>query len=309
MTGYRVGVIGLGVISRFHLAALARVPELQLAALCDPDPARCARVRPSAGPVAWYRDHRRLLREAAVDAVVVTVPNDLHGEVCRDALAAGVPVCVEKPLAVDAPQARELAELAAVGKTCLFTAFHRRYNSEVAALLGRLGPRPSVASMTVRYHERIEDHAGPDGWYLDPRRCGGGCLADNGPNAFDLVRLVLGEVRVAGCTVRRDARGVDRQAVVALEAAGGAEARVDLDWSYPGERKDIVVRLADGTVDGADLLAGRPGFKESLWHEYEGVLRDFAAALRGGGGTGGDGLAAAELVAECYEQERKAAVR
>ncbi len=50
---------------------------------------------------------------------------------------------------------------------------------------------------------------------------------------------------------------------------------VVLDWSYPGERKDIEIRLATGACHRADLLAGHHGFKASLWHEYEALLRDF----------------------------------
>lgn len=311
MTAFRVGLVGLGVISRFYLAAFDQVPALTVTALCDANPSRLAAARPRTA-VTRHRDHRDLMTAGNVDAVVVCVPNDQHHTVCRDALAAGIAVCVEKPLATTLADARDLVRLAGRAGTGLFTAFHRRYNSEVAALLGRLAGGPPVVSMTVRYHERIEEHAGYDRWYLDPERCGGGCLADNGPNAFDLVRLVLGEVRLVECAVTRDGDGVDRQARAVLRGAGGAEARVDLDWSYPGERKDIEVRLADGTVDGADLLAGRPGFKESLWHEYAGVLHDFAGVLDGRAPTGPgrpDGLAALELVTAGYAAESAAEAR
>lgn len=306
MTGFRVGVVGLGVISRFYLAAFDQVPGLTVTALCDANPSRLAAARPRT-TVTRHRDHRELLAAAHVDAVIVGVPNDQHHLVCRDALAAGIAVCVEKPLATTLADARDLVRLAGRAGACLFTAFHRRYNSEVVALLDRIAGGPPVVSMTVRYLERIEEHAGYDRWYLDPERCGGGCLADNGPNAFDLVRLLLGEVRLEECAVTRDSGGVDRQAHVVLRGAGGAEARVELDWSYPGEHKDIEVRLADGTVDGADMLAGRPGFKASLWHEYAGVLRDFEGVLSGRAPSGPvrpDGLAALELVAAGYAAER-----
>ena len=88
-------------------------------------------------------------------------------------------------------------------------------------------------------------------------------MADNGPNAFDLVRLFLGDVtRRPAPTITRDAHGVDRLAEVALRNAAGAPRRVELDWSYPGELKDIEVRLADGTVRTADMLDGSPGLQE-----------------------------------------------
>ncbi|WP_030265666.1 Gfo/Idh/MocA family protein [Streptomyces violens] len=305
MTVPRIGLIGLGVISRFYLAALAREAGAELAAVCDPDETRLAAAPPG---VPRYRNHHELLHHADVDAVVVNVPNDLHYPVCRDALAAGRAVCVEKPLTTKPSDARHLARLALDAGVPLFTSFHRRYNTEVNALLDRLPSHPPITSLTVRYEEMIEEHAGQDRWYLDPDRCGGGCVADNGPNAFDLVRLFLGDTHVTEAAVRRDAHGVDRQASVRLAAASGAVARVELDWSYPGERKTIEVRLADGTVDSADMLAGHPEFKGSLWHEYVGVLRDFTDVLAGrrtaGHPPGPDGLAALELVADTYAHER-----
>ncbi len=305
MDQLRIGVIGLGVISKFYLAALERMPSIHLGAVCD---LREEVLRPYAGTeIATYRDHRDLLGTAEVDAVVVNVPNDRHGEVVRDAIRSGRSVCVEKPLTIETAEGTELARLAAEHGVSLFTAFHRRYNDNVLELLRRLPSGPPIESMTVRYLEKIEEHAGSDAWYLDPARCGGGCVADNGPNAFDLVRLFLGEVSVAESRVTRDEHGIDRLATVVLRTAAGVPATVELDWSYPdGELKDVAVRLADGTVDRADMLAGHSGFKSSLWHEYAGVLADFERTVRTRADGSSGGLAALRLVHAAYEIERPA---
>jgi predicted dehydrogenase len=291
----RVGVIGLGVISRFYLAALRDSPAMRLAAVCDSDPARLA-----AHPVPGHTDHRRLLRETRLDAVVVTVPNDVHMQVCADALDQGVAVCVEKPLVLDLAQGIALRKLAEHRDVPLFTAFHRRHTEAVARLRADCAGSP-IGEVTVRYLERIEEHAGADGWYLDMRRCGGGCVADNGPNAFDLVRLLLGPAEVTSARITRDARGVDRQADLRLRAESG-RARILLDWSFPGERKDIEVRMSDGRTLRADMLAGHTGFKGSLWHEYVGVLDAFERRIRGARECDG-GLAALRFVRDAYRLE------
>lgn len=305
----RVGVVGLGVISRFYLAALRTVPGLSLAAVCDRDLTVLAARAPD---VPGYTDHTRMLERERLDAVVVTAPNDVHAPVCADALRRGTAVCVEKPLALDLAQGRSLADLARARGVPLFTAFHRRYNDAVARLREEVAGRP-VAAVTVRYLERIEEHAGTDTWYLDPDRCGGGCVADNGPNAFDLVESLLGPVEVTAARVVRDETGVDRWADIALrgrgigprrpEVPGGPVARVFLDWSHPGERKDVEVRTVDGTVLRADMLAGHSGFKESLWHEYIGVLTEFGRRVRGGLVEDPAGTSALRLVGEAYRLE------
>ena len=300
MRQLRIGVIGLGVISRCYLAALHRLPTLRLTAVCDTDEAA---LRPFHDQVPCHRGHRELLARTDLDAVVVTVPNDAHATVVRDVLEAGLPVCVEKPLATQLTDGEALVECARTAGVCLFTAFHRRYNGAVQNLARWL--QPPVESLTVRYFERIEEHIGRDRWYLDPARCGGGCVADNGPNAYDLARLFLGDLQVTAADIDRDAHGIDRQARVVLRAASGATARVELDWSYEGERKDVEIVLADGSTHRADMLRGYPGFKSSLWHEYLGILRDFERALSPSEHRADGGLAALALVDATYRAERE----
>jgi predicted dehydrogenase len=274
--GVRIGVVGLGVIGRHYVDAIAAVPGTELVAVCDRRPAALAGCR-----VPGFTDHRAMFGTAGLDAVVVTVPNDAHADVCRSALSAGLAVCVEKPLALTTADADALVRSAQRSGLPLLTAFHRRYNDNLAELLAGLPARLPVESVTVRYLERIEEHVGPDAWYLDPARCGGGCVADNGPNAFDLVRAVLGDdvrLTVRDSVIIRDGQGVDRQALIGLDSDTGVRATVELDWSYHGEVKDVLVRFADGSTSRADLLAGFPGFKSSLRHEYVGVLRAFLSA-------------------------------
>lgn len=301
MPQWRLGLVGVGTIARYYLAGIARRDSLRLVAVCDIDPRR---LDPFRDRVACYGDHRDMLADTTLDAVIVAPPNDLHVPVCRDVLDADVPVCVEKPLAVDVTAGRELVARARERGLPLLTAFHRRYNAAVVELLGDLATRAPVRSLRIRYLESIEDHVGDDRWYLDPDRCGGGCVADNGPNAFDLARLLLGEVRVTWADIRRDVRGIDRQAQVGLRAGIGATVRVELDWSYDGECKDLEVRLADGTTHRADMLRDHPDFKGSLWHEYTGVLADLEGVLKGGRRRDDGGLPALELVTSTYSLAR-----
>ena len=77
----RVAVIGLGVISRFYLAALRDSPSMRLAAVCDSDPAK-----PAACPVPGYTDHVRLKQCPAqietLDADVIQLDNE-HADLTR----------------------------------------------------------------------------------------------------------------------------------------------------------------------------------------------------------------------------------
>ncbi|MGV9674967.1 Gfo/Idh/MocA family protein [Nocardia sp. NPDC003482] len=296
----RVGLVGLGVIAPYYVAAFDQVADAELVAVCDLRPDRLDGVRADR-----YTDHRTMLAEAGLDALIVNVPNDVHATICADALAARVAVCVEKPLATEVAAARELCAAARAAGTTLFTAFHRRYNDNVLALRRAGRAHGPVRAVRVHYDELIEDHVGDDRWYLDMERCGGGCVADNGPNALDVVRMFLPDLAVKDARIERDAAGVDRTADITLAGDDGATARVLLDWSYPhGERKTVDVEYADGTMLSADMLAGFTGFKSSLWHEYVGILTDFTRAIGAGGEYGDDGLIALELVTDSYARAR-----
>jgi predicted dehydrogenase len=278
----RLGLVGLGGVSRFYLAAAERAESFTLTAVCDRDPARLEAFAAGAGVTA-HGDLDALLAGGDVDAVVLDTPVATHVPLARAALDAGVHVCCEKPLALSVAEAEELGRRAAAAGRVLFTAFHRRYNRN-------LPPPASIdtdglKSVRLRYLERIEEHTdGESDWYATPAAAGGGCIVDNGPNAVDVVRHLFGAMSVESARVERSVAGVDVRAEVCGAVDGGAEAVIELDWSYDGEVKDLRARWADGRELHADMLAGFEAFKSSLDHEYDSVLVDFATRIASGSG-------------------------
>lgn len=304
---FRIGVIGLGVISRYYLAALAARDDAKITALSDTKPAAAARTGLTL-PV--YRDYRDLLASGLVDAVIVNVPNHLHYQVCRDSLLAGVHVCCEKPLALEPTEAHDLADRAKQTGRCLFTAFHRRYNSNILQLAHRMQRKQPPRTVVLTYRERIEDHCGDDPWYLDATKCGGGCVADNGPNAFDTVLQLLGPLTPVSAKIGKESvAGVDLEARVILTTSWGGTVRIELDWAFDsGEDKAVAVSWDDGSQDSADMLDGYPAFKSSLDHEYRGVVTEFLTRLAGEGTQRQDnGPLVADLVAQTYRLTRERA--
>jgi predicted dehydrogenase len=110
MRALRVAVVGAGVMGRFHANNYAALPHVELVAVADPDPDRRAEARASFACRA-YGSLDELLTAESFDAASVAVPTSLHFSVTKRLLEAGVHVLVEKPVATDVPQARELAML------------------------------------------------------------------------------------------------------------------------------------------------------------------------------------------------------
>lgn len=294
-----IGIIGVGVIAKYYLAALPESRSFELVGVCDRRDDALASFQGQG--VRVYRDYRDLLNDPNIDAVIINLPNDLHAEACRHALEQGKHVCCEKPLTLNSREAKSLSDLARMCDLTLFTAFHRRYNTNVQSFLDELDPADSIVKITSHYYENIEDHAGNDTWYLVPERCGGGCLSDNGPNAFDTVRHVIGDLTVDSAVLHRDASGVDRRARIDMTSVSSIPVTVWLDWSYDrGEKKDLVVEFASGKQKTIDMLHGYPEFKSSLWHEYAAILDAFARSIEDGLHVGIDGVRIVELVEQAY---------
>lgn len=201
-------------------------------------------------------------------------PVPTHVEICESALRAGKHVCCEKPLALTRGQARGALLVAETLNLTLFTAFHRRYNVNLPAP-GSLS-LADVWEVEVRYLERIEDHSAGEAWYAMDAWEGGGAIVDNGPNAFDVLRHLFGEVSVSKVDVQRSSRGVDMAAEILGSVGDGRTARIRLDWAYDGEVKDLLLYRRDGTISRYDMLGGFTTFKSSLRHEYDGVLAEFS---------------------------------
>jgi predicted dehydrogenase len=109
---HRVGIVGLGVISRAYLDTLGNHPAVRVTAVADLDTTRSAAVA-AEFPGAEAVSVERLLGGADVDTVLnLTVPA-VHAEIALRAIDAGKNVFVEKPLAVTFPDGRAIIDRAA----------------------------------------------------------------------------------------------------------------------------------------------------------------------------------------------------
>src|SRR4051812_42074505 len=91
-------VIGCGDVSVVHLQAIENLAGIDLAGVCDIDPAAAKAAAERYG-VPAFTDHRQLLAATRPDVAHVSTPHDQHVEVAIDCLDAGVAVLSEKPVA------------------------------------------------------------------------------------------------------------------------------------------------------------------------------------------------------------------
>jgi predicted dehydrogenase len=113
-----IGIVGIGFMGMIHYLAARRVEGARVVALCSRDPKKLAgdwtSIQGNFGPrgtqmdlsgIALHEDYAAMLADPAVDLVDLCVPNDLHGRMAVQALKAGKPVLVEKPIALTMEEA------------------------------------------------------------------------------------------------------------------------------------------------------------------------------------------------------------
>lgn len=141
----RVGLLGAGYILQAHAKALQALPEVEITAVCDVSRGRAEAAAASFGIPGVFTSLAEMLK-SGIDAVHVLVPPQLHIDVTRQILEAGVHAFVEKPMGLDAAACASLADLAAakgvklgVNHNFLFLSSYERLRTQVKdGTIGRL---------------------------------------------------------------------------------------------------------------------------------------------------------------------------
>lgn len=192
----RVGVIGTSWwADQEHLPGLTSRPDVDVVALCGRNPERLEQMASKYNIRQTFTDWRRMLARAGLDVVVILTPNVLHHPMALAAIQAGMHVICEKPLAMNAAQAREMATRADVAGVKTLTFFTHRAlaaATRVKQLIeeGFLGEPRHVSAMYFS-----SSHLDPDkplAWRMTRAESGTGALGDIGSHIIDLVRWWLG---------------------------------------------------------------------------------------------------------------------
>lgn len=189
----RIAVIGAGWWSTYtHIPGLLEHLDADLVAVCDRSQAALDRATEKYGPLNTYTDYKEMLPREQLDGVVVAVNHNVHTEITRDCLNAGLQVLLEKPMTLKAIDAHELEDLAQAKGLTLIIGYPWHYTAatqkarEILATgkLGRIQYMSCLFAAPVVEFFRSNDTAykglfqypvtGPGNVYADPKVSGGG---------------------------------------------------------------------------------------------------------------------------------------
>jgi predicted dehydrogenase len=230
----RAGVVGLGMMGRNHARVYDELAdEVDLVAVADPDAAAVR--RSTAGRAArGYADAATMFAEEELDLVSVASPTSLHLPVVLDALAAGVNVLVEKPIAGERDEAERMIAAARDAGKLLTVGHIERFNPAVRELHRRL-----QAGELGRLFQVKATRLGP----FPARIRDVGVVVDLAPHDLDIMRYVIGSdpIRLYAETERRIHTDHEDLFNGIMKFANGVVGVLDINWLTPTKRRTLTV--------------------------------------------------------------------
>ncbi|CAN5544348.1 N/A [soil metagenome] len=228
----RVGFIGLGGMGFHQVKTFAGVAGCQVAAGADPSPQMRARFAEAFPDALLYDSPEALLAQPKVDAVVIAVPTGYHQPVASAALAARIPVLLEKPMARTVAQCQRLIDDADKANTLLMVAHCRRFDAYWKSwgeyvTTGKLG--------TPVLWRDIRAGFAPGGWFMD-QELGGGPLIDGAVHNYDFANWIFGEPEsILSSSIKLDpaVSAIDTGSAV-IRYKAGHQLLLSWSWSVKG---------------------------------------------------------------------------
>jgi predicted dehydrogenase len=227
----RMGFIGSGVMARIHMAGMLRDDLAEIVAVSEPSSAAYAStlalfdqagVKPPVNEPDWQRFVARYA--GRLDAVFIVTPHALHFEQATACLEAGLDVLLEKPMVMNADEARALISTRDRTGRTLVVSFQGSLSPEVrtASKLLRSGELGRILGIDAVVWQDWQQHTAGT-WRQDRALSGGGFLFDTGAHMLNTVSDLADEdFTEVAAWLENDGAPVDIRAVIMGRLASGA---------------------------------------------------------------------------------------
>jgi predicted dehydrogenase len=218
----------------FFLDPCLAMAEVAIVGVSDPEPGRTADAAAKAGCPA-FTDYREMCDRLKPDFAFALAPHRDMAALARCLIDRRIPFAMEKPCALNAAEAADIAELAAAAGVFAAVPYVIRYSPLVETILESGDPVQYamfkfIGGMVDRYHQQRV------AWMTQRSSAGGGALLNLGVHFMDLCRVLLrgADLTVTGAMIsnRTAALDIEDHAVVLMQG-GGARCMVETGYLYP----------------------------------------------------------------------------
>ncbi len=289
MKKVRCAVVGVGM-GICHIQNYQNHAQADLVAIADVDEERLRARGEEYKVEKRYTDACEMLAKEELDVVSVVTPNFLHKDLTIAALEAGCHVLCEKPMAMNAAEAREMLAVAKRVDRRLMIDFSYRFNEQSwslkkqvdSGILGKV-----YFARTIWHRRRGMPRFG--GWFGQKDKSGGGPLIDLGVHRLDLALWLMGYPKptwVMGSTYnpiaaeRAKCEGktfdVEDLAVALIKFENGATLEVEASWAANISENELMETRLFGTHGGLVQRNTDGGYKfeAEIYFEKDGIQYD-----------------------------------
>ncbi|RIV20575.1 gfo/Idh/MocA family oxidoreductase [Fibrisoma montanum] len=281
MQKIKVGVVGTGFIGPAHIEALRRLPNVDVAALCEVNLELAQQKANQLGIERAYT-FDDLLKQDDIQSIHICTPNFLHYQQSKAALLAGKHVICEKPLAKDLHEAEELVQLAK--ETGLVNAVH--FNLRYYPLARQMkamreqGELGDVYSIIGSYLQDWLFYETDYNWRLEPDKSGDSrAIADIGSHLMDIIEYITGlkttavlaDFNTIHKTRKKPLKPVETYSGKMLQPEDYADVAINTE-----DHANVLLRFDNGNRGVITVSQVSAGRKNQLKLEIAGSKKTFA---------------------------------
>ncbi|MBD0277840.1 MAG: Gfo/Idh/MocA family oxidoreductase [Flavisolibacter sp.] len=242
------GIIGCGDVTEVKSGpAFNKVPDSRLVAVMRRNSLKAEDYARRHNVPRWYNDAQQLINDPAVNAVYVATPPLYHEDYTIQALKAGKPVYVEKPMALNAVAAESMHQVAEETGVPLTVAHYRREQPLFLKVKSLLQER-AIGDIRLAQLQLWQPQTPPivaqteENWRIQPGISGGGLFHDFAPHQLDLMYYFFGKPDKASGISFNQAGWYDADDVISGQIVFEKGILCTGTWSFSvaaSEKRDI----------------------------------------------------------------------
>jgi len=259
--GMSIAVIGGGFISEYHINGIRAAGSADITTLVGRDQNKTMlRARELGIPNASV-SYEQVLSDPMIDGVVIATPDATHKRLTIGALEAGKSVLLQKPMAMNVTECREIISASQSSTGQLSVSFMHRYFPEVRWLREQINNREFGNVHSIRMRNATPG-AGWSSWLYDQNKVAGGVIMQLGVHGIDLIQYLFGPIATVSAfssTMKPNCRldngeqvtmSLEDNVVAIYQLAAGFNATHEMSWTEAAgcDRFRLEVYFEDGTV-------------------------------------------------------------
>lgn len=327
MAKTKLGIVGLGGVAQIiHLPVLSKMEDVEIVAVCDSEISKAKTIASKYSVSKYYKDAEKMLDEnPEISAVIIATQTNTHKDVAKKCLEAEKDILVERPLARNFKEAKEIVECARKNKRKIMVGMNNRFRNDMMMQRTFIKAK-EIGDVFYIKAGWIKPQSSNQRWILEKDKSGGGVFLDNGIAMLDLGLWIFGFPDVKSVTASNyfhNTKSVEDSSIAMIKFKNGATFTIEVSWSMLREGElfycNVYGKEGNSSINPFKIYKRMDGnlynitpkkldtpsnlFKKS--YEYE--LKHFVSAVRGNHNiisSGEDALKVMEIVDAIYKSSK-----